>query len=189
MFRTTALALALLISLPGAATAQQSPAPAKTAFDHEFMAIDGKPMPLAEHRGKALLVVNTASFCGYTHQYQGLQALHERYAARGLVVIGVPSNDFGSQEPKSNGEIAEFCQGAFNVTFPLAEKQVVKGTTAHPFYLWARQTLGDVSVPRWNFHKYLVDRNGKLVGAFPSAVEPLSPKLVNAIEAALGPQS
>lgn len=189
MFRLAAMAFAVLLTLAPPVRAQQPTPPPRTAFDHEFVAIDGKPMPLADFRGKALLVVNTASFCGYTHQYQGLQALHERYESRGLVVVGVPSNDFGSQEPKSNGEIAKFCQGAFNVTFPLAGKQVVKGTTAHPFYLWARQTLGDVSVPRWNFHKYLVDRNGKLIGAFPSAVEPLSPKVVTAIEAILSPQS
>lgn len=187
MFRTAMYLLAASILLAPQARAQQSMPPPRTGFD--FVAIDGKPMPLGDFRDKVLLVVNTASFCGYTRQYQGLQALHERYASRGLVVIGVPSNDFGGQEPKGNGEIAAFCQGAFNVTFPLAEKQVVKGTTAHPFYLWARQTLGDVSVPRWNFHKYLVDRNGRLVGAYPSAVEPLSTNLVGAIEATLGPQS
>lgn len=189
MSRLAAIALSCLIALTTSGAAQQSVPGSRSAFDFGFVAIDGTPMPLADFRGKVMLVVNTASFCGYTHQYQGLQALHERYSSRGLVVIGVPANDFGSQEPKSNGEIAEFCQGAFNVTFPLAEKQVVKGTTAHAFYLWARQTAGDANVPRWNFHKYLVDRSGKLIGAYPSPVEPLSPRLIEAIETALGKPS
>lgn len=184
---TRIVAMVVAMMLAAAAQAQHSAPISRSAFDFEFLAIDGKPMPLNAFRGKAMLVVNTASFCGYTRQYQGLQALHERYGARGLVVVGVPANDFGGQEPKANAEIAEFCQGAFNVTFPLAEKQVVKGTTAHPFYLWARQVMGDANVPRWNFHKYLVDRSGKPVGAFPSSVEPLSPRLIDAIEAALGP--
>lgn len=189
MLRLAGLVLAVMMACAPGVDAQ-APAPlSRSAFDFEFVAIDGKPMPLSDLRGKALLVVNTASFCGYTRQYQGLQALHERYGSRGLVVIGVPANDFGGQEPKANAEIAEFCQGAFNVTFPLAEKQVVKGVSAHPFYLWARQVMGDANVPRWNFHKYLVDRDGKLAGAFPSAVEPFSPRLVDAIETALGPAS
>ncbi len=147
--------------------------------------IDATPMPLTAFKGKALLIVNTASFCGYTQQYQGLQTLYETYATRGLVVIGVPSNDFGAQEPKANTEIAAFCQGAFNVTFPLAEKQVVKGRDAHPFYQWAKSVLGDAAAPRWNFHKYLVGRDGRLIAAFSTQTEPLSPKLTAAIDAAL----
>lgn len=189
MLRLAGLVLVILMAVARGADAQAPVLQPRSAFEFEFITIDGKPMPLGDFRGKALLVVNTASFCGYTRQYQGLQALHERFGTRGLVVIGVPANDFGEQEPKANAEIAEFCQGAFNVTFPLAEKQVVKGVSAHPFYLWARQVMGDANVPRWNFHKYLVDRDGKMVGAFPSAVEPLSPRLVDAIEAALGPAS
>jgi glutathione peroxidase len=165
----------------------QAPAAAQTpgAFDHEFEAIEGGKMPLSAWRGKALLVVNTASFCGYTPQYEGLQKLWERYEAKGLVVIGVPSNDFGAQEPKSESEILGFCKGAYNVTFPLTTKVGVKGAGAHPFYVWARETLGVGSAPGWNFHKYLVARDGRLIAGYGSSVEPLSPQLIKAVEAAL----
>jgi glutathione peroxidase len=156
-----------------------------SAFEFGFTAIDGKPMPLADFKGKALLVVNTASFCGYTNQYAGLQALHEKYEKLGLVVIGVPSNDFGEQEPKAEAEIATFCQGAFGVTFPLTDKQPVKGSTAHPFYKWAAATLGANATPKWNFHKYLVGRDGRLLSGFSTATKPQDPQVINAIEAAL----
>jgi glutathione peroxidase len=155
------------------------------AFDYEFEAIEGGKLSLAQWRGKVLLVVNTASFCGYTPQYEGLQKLWEAYEARGLIVIGVPSNDFGEQEPKAESEILGFCKGAYNVTFPLTTKQVVKGPRAHPFYLWAREALGDGNAPRWNFHKYLVGRDGRLIAGYGSRVEPLSPELTTAIETAL----
>jgi glutathione peroxidase len=158
---------------------------AGSAFDFGFTAIDGKPMPLADFKGKALLVVNTASFCGYTNQYAGLQALHEKYEKLGLVVIGVPSNDFGAQEPKAEAEIATFCQGAFGVTFPLTDKQSVKGAAAHPFYKWAATTLGANATPKWNFHKYLVGRDGRLLSAFSTATKPQDPQVIAAIEAAL----
>jgi glutathione peroxidase len=157
---------------------------ATTAFDYTFEAIEGGKLPLGRWRGKVLLVVNTASFCGFTPQYEGLQKLWERYESAGLVVIGVPSNDFGGQEPKAESEILGFCQGAFNVTFPLTTKQPVNGEKAHPFYRWARDVL-PAGVPRWNFHKYLVGRDGKLIDAYDSGVEPLSPRLITAIEAAL----
>ena len=124
------LAGAIMLAMAHVST-QAEPA---GAFDHEFEAIEGGKLPLAQWRGKALLVVNTASFCGFTPQYEGLQALWERYQARGLVVIGVPSNDFGEQEPKAEAEIQAYCKGAFNVSFPLTTKQVVKGAQAHPFY-------------------------------------------------------
>jgi len=155
------------------------------AFDHGFQAIEGGRMPLAQWRGKVLLVANTASFCGYTRQYEGLQGLWERYREKGLVVIGVPSNDFGAQEPKAESEIQAFCQGAFGVTFPLTTKEVVKGGAAHPFYRWAGAALGAANAPRWNFHKYLVGRDGRLIAGYGSAVEPLSAELTKAIEAAL----
>jgi len=154
------------------------------AFDHEFDAIEGGKLPLAQC-GKALLVVNTASFCGFTPQYEGLQALWEQYRERGLVVIGVPSNDFGEQEPKAEAEILGFCKGAYNVTFPLTTKVPVSGVQAHPFYLWARDALGAANAPRWNFHKYLIGRDGKPVAGYGSRVEPLSPELTEAVEAAL----
>jgi glutathione peroxidase len=155
------------------------------AFDHAFDAIEGGRLPLAQWRGKVLLVVNTASFCGFTPQYEGLQALWERYRERGLVVIGVPSNDFGEQEPKAESEILGFCKGAYNVTFPLTTKEVVSGTRAHPFYRWALEALGAANAPRWNFHKYLIGRDGKLAAGYESRVEPLSPEMTKAIEAAL----
>jgi glutathione peroxidase len=178
-----ALAGAMLLTAGPAVPAQ----PGRTAFDHEFQAIDGGKLPLAQWRGKVLLVVNTASFCGYTPQYEGLQALWQRYEKRGLIVVGVPSNDFGAQEPKSEAEIAGFCRGAFGVTFPLTAKQEVSGPKAHAFYRWAHETLGPAKAPRWNFHKYLVGRDGKLIAGYGAGVEPLSPTLIRAIEAALGP--
>ena len=156
-----------------------------SAYDFNFKTIDSTPLPFSTFRGKVVLVVNTASFCGFTKQYAGLEAAYEKYKDRGLVVLGVPSNDFGDQEPGSNVEIAQFCQGAFNVTFPLTEKYEVAGVGAHPFYKWARSVLGDAAVPRWNFHKYLVGADGKLIASFATTVEPQSATVTAAIEAAL----
>jgi glutathione peroxidase len=177
------LALGLLSALWG------RPAPADSAkalaYDFSFEAIEGGRMPLEQWRGKVLLVVNTASFCGFTPQYEGLQALWQRYLARGLVVIGVPSNDFGGQEPKAEAEILGFCKGAYNVSFPLTSKQVVSGGEAHPFYRWAAESLGAGATPKWNFHKHLVGRDSRLLGAFPTRVSPQAPELIQAIEAAL----
>jgi glutathione peroxidase len=179
----SALALGLLSALLG------RPAPAESAkalaYDFSFEAIEGGRMPLEQWRGKVLLVVNTASFCGFTPQYEGLQALWQRYLERGLVVIGVPSNDFGGQEPNSEAEILGFCKGAYNVSFPLTSKQVVSGREAHPFYRWAAESLGAGTTPKWNFHKYLVGRDGRLLGAFPTRVTPQARELIQAIEAAL----
>jgi glutathione peroxidase len=179
-----AVASAMLMAAGHAARSEPA---ATVAFDHQFEAIEGGKLPLGRWQGKVLLVVNTASFCGFTPQYEGLQALWERYERRGLVVIGVPSNDFGAQEPKSEAEIAGFCKGAFGVTFPLTTKVEVSGSKAHPFYRWAHRTLGPASAPRWNFHKYLVGRDGKLIAGYGAGVEPLSPTLIRAIETALGP--
>lgn len=179
--------MAAAVSLLTAATALQVPAAAgtMTANDFSFQSIDGKPMPLADFRGKVLLVVNTASLCGFTPQYTALQKLHEAYEARGLVLIGVPSNDFGGQEPKSEAEVKSFCQGAFGITFPLTAKYHVRGADQHPFYAWASDTLGMFNGPWWNFHKYLVGRDGKLVSAFGTRTEPQSAEIVKAIEAEL----
>ncbi len=156
-----------------------------SAADFAFVAIDGAAMPLSAYAGKVLLIVNVASFCGFTKQYAGLQALWQTYEAKGLVVIGIPTNDFGDQEPGSTAEIKTFCEGAFNVTFQLSEKVAVKGASAHPFYRWARATLGEGAAPRWNFHKYLVGRDGKLLSAFSTQVEPQAPQVIKAIETAL----
>jgi glutathione peroxidase len=117
-----------------------------------------------------LLLVNTASQCGFTPQYAGLQKLHETYGTRGLVVLGVPSNDFGAQEPGGETEIAKFCETGFGVTFPMTAKQKVIGGTAHPLYRWIATELGEGAAPRWNFHKYLFGRHGQLIDAYPSKV-------------------
>jgi glutathione peroxidase len=156
-----------------------------SAYDFEFNGIDGQPMKLAQWRGKVLLVVNTASFCGYTGQYAGLQELWTRYEAAGLIVIGVPSNDFGAQEPKSEGEIKAFCQGAYGVTFPLTAKEKVIGPEAHPFYRWAAEAVGPQGVPNWNFHKYLIGRDGRLIRSFSTKMPPLSDDIVAWIDGAL----
>jgi len=161
------------------------PVLAETAHDFSFDSIDGDPLPMSQYKGKAVLVVNTASFCGYTPQYEGLQNLWQEYKDQGLVVLGVPSNDFGSQEPGTAEEIKEFCQVNFDVDFPLTAKEVVKGGDAHPFYKWAVEEQGASNAPRWNFHKYLVAPDGALVTAFPSRVKPMSEELVSEVKANL----
>ena len=150
-------------------------------LDHSFPALlTGKPQSLCQYGGKVLLVVNTASACGFTPQYEGLEALYKRYAARGLVVVGFPSNDFGGQEPGSNKEVADFCQVNYGVSFPMFEKTAVSGPRANPLYVSLAQQGG--GAPQWNFHKYLVDRSGTRVIAFPSAIDPGSPRIVREIE-------
>lgn len=144
---------------------------------------DEKPQDLCQYQGRVLLVVNTASRCGFTGQYEGLEALHQRYQGRGLVVLGFPSNDFGWQEPGSNQDIAEFCDNQFGVKFPMFVKTTVKGAQAHPFYRGL--AAASDSSPRWNFHKYLVARDGRQVTAFGSRVQPDDEGLVAAIERAL----
>jgi len=158
---------------------------AETAHDFSFTSIDGEPLPLDQFKGKTLLVVNTASFCGYTKQYSGLQKLWENYKNQGLVVLGVPSNDFGGQEPGTESEIKDFCETNFNIDFPLTEKQKVKNEDAHPFYRWLASDSGAKSSPRWNFHKYLIDKNGMVIESFSSRVSPGNDKLISAIEKSL----
>jgi len=158
---------------------------AMTAHDFQFTAIDGEPLAMSAFAGKPVLLVNTASFCGFTPQYEGLQALWERYRDRGLVVLGVPSNDFGNQEPGSEQEIKAFCETRFDVDFPLTEKYSVAGGHAHPLYKWIAAELGEDMAPRWNFHKYLIAPDGSLAGAWPSQVKPDSDAVVAAVEATL----
>ena len=169
-------------------TAAAEPAPG-SAFDFSFTSIDGKPMALADWRGKILLVVNTASFCGFTKQYAGLQALWTKYESKGLIVVGVPSNDFGGQEPKAESEIKKFCEGAFGITFPLTDKQSVTGPSAHPFYKWAAASAGEGGAPSWNFHKYLIGKDGRLLRSFSSRMSPESEDLMREIESALAMQA
>ena len=135
--------------------------------------------------GKPTLIVNTASECGYTPQYAELQQLWDQYRARGLVVLAVPCNDFGAQEPGDAARIGAFCQKNYGVSFPVAEKAVITGQPRHAFYEAVAQAIGEDQLPRWNFHKYLVDSAGDLLGAWPSGVSPLSPEITRAIEAAL----
>jgi glutathione peroxidase len=178
--------LKFVSGLVALASLQANPAHAGgLAWDYSFQSIDGKPLPLAQFRGKVVMVVNTASLCGFTAQYAGLQKLYDSYEARGLVIVGVPSNDFGGQEPKAESEVKSFCEGAFGITFPLTAKYNVRGGERHPFYGWAADVLGAAQAPWWNFHKYLVGRDGKLVTAFGTRTEPMSADVVSAIDAEL----
>jgi glutathione peroxidase len=151
----------------------------------QLPANSGGPLPTADYAGHVVLLVNTASYCGFTKQYRGLEALWRRHREQGLVVLGVPSNDFGAQEPGSDAEIGRFCQTTFDVSFPLAARQVVSGPAAHPLYRFAAAETGVLGTPSWNFHKILIGRDGRIVGWF-SAVDGVGPKLDRAVEAALG---
>src|SRR5947209_6262412 len=139
---------------------------AASAYDYEFNTIDGAPLPLTSFKDKVVLVVNTASKCGLTPQYEGLEALYSDYRDKGLVVLGVPCNQFMGQEPGTEAEIKDFCETKFNIDFPMTSKEDVKGETAHPFYKWALDTLGEPADPAWNFHKLLVGKDGQLIRAF-----------------------
>ncbi len=180
---------ALIAAAPAAADPAAPVVAEKSASAHSFSfeAIDGGPLPLSTFAGKTVLVVNTASMCGFTRQYQGLQDLYEAYRDKGFVVLGAPSNDFGGQEPDKEADIKKFCEVNFNVNFPLTEKVAVRGAAAHPFYAWARETLGAANAPSWNFHKYLVGPDGRLIAAFASGEEPMGEKIRAAVEAAVKP--
>ena len=150
------------------------------AFD--FVSIEGKPLPLSSFSGKVVLIVNTASKCGFTKQYAGLQELWEKYQNNGLVVLGVPSNDFGYQEPGSETEIKSFCEVNYGIDFPMTSKVRVNGDQAHPFYRWAAQQFGFHARPRWNFHKYLIAPDGRLADWFSTGTSPTSPRVLKAVE-------
>ena len=157
----------------------------KSFHDFTLQGIDGKPMALSQFKGKVVLLVNTASECSYTPQYEALEELWLANKDKGLVVVGVPANDFGAQEPGSAGEIASFCKLNYGVTFPLTDKLVVKGDAAHPLYQWAVEKAGAAGRPRWNFHKYLFDRDGRFIDWFSSRTLPKGPKLAAAVKKAL----
>jgi glutathione peroxidase len=160
---------------------QQAPTMSRiTAYAFSFTGLEGTVIKLAEHAGKPILVVNTASLCGYTPQYAGLQQLWARYQERGLLIVGVPSNDFGGQEPGGTTEIMKTAQGEYGVGFPLAAKVQVKGPSTHPFYKWAA-TERPLDTPHWNFHKYLVGRDGHIAAVFPTDIEPMDARVINAI--------
>jgi len=156
-----------------------------TAHDFTFTSIEGKPLPLSEFAGKTVLLVNTASACGLTPQYEGLQKLWDAKSQDGLVVLGVPSNDFGAQEPGSEAEVQSFCQVRYGVTFPLTSKNPVTGKDAHPLYKWIAEQTGDAGLPKWNFHKYLIGKDGSLLGTFGSMTAPDALELTSAIDTAL----
>jgi glutathione peroxidase len=151
-----------------------------TAYAFSFPGLDGDAIRLADYAGKPIMVVNTASLCGYTPQYSGLEQLFTRFRDRGLMIIGVPSNDFGGQEPGGPAEISETANKEYGVTFPLTAKAVVKGPDAHPFYKWAAAERPQ-ETPKWNFHKYLVGSDGYIRAVFPTETEPMDARVVEAI--------
>jgi glutathione peroxidase len=158
-----------------------------TAHDFTLPSIGGGEIRLKDFAGEAVLLVNTASECGFTPQYKDLEALWREKKDKGLVVIGVPSNDFGAQEPGGEAAIKSFCEKNYGVTFPLSAKQKVSGPGAHPLYRWIAAELGEDAAPKWNFHKYLIGPDGALAGAWPSRVAPRAPELARAIEDAIAP--
>jgi glutathione peroxidase len=170
-------ALAAFVS-PEPTVAAEFPCP--SILDHQFTTLQHQPLSLCQFGGRVLLVVNTASECGYTPQYEGLEKLYRRYRDRGFVVLGFPANDFGGQEPGSNKEIAQFCRLNYGVTFPMFAKTSVIGVNANPLYRVLAAKTG--KPPRWNFHKYLLDRTGRPAAVFESAVEPGDPRVTTQIE-------
>ena len=154
----------------------------KIFFDFEINDINEKTFSLEQFKNKTILLVNVASNCGFTKQYSELQELYDKYSGKGFVVLGVPSNQFGGQEPGSNNEIKDFCETNFNITFPMTVKIDVKGENAHPIYLWAKENYGNSAVPKWNFHKILINKDGKIAETYSSFTKPMSKKLINKIE-------
>ena len=157
----------------------------KLAYDFNFNDLDGSLLKLSEYKNKVIIVVNVASQCGFTKQYEDMQKVWELYQDKGIIMLGVPSNDFGNQEPGSSEEIKNFCEAKFGITFPMTEKITVKGENAHPFYKWARENHGKSAIPKWNFHKIIIGKNGKVIDAFASLTNPSSKKFIKAIEKAL----
>ncbi len=160
---------------------------AESFYDFNLKTINGDPMPFSQFKGKVVLLVNTASKCGFTPQYAGLENLWKTYQGRGLVVVGVPSNDFKNQEPGTAEEIKNFCTMNYQVDFPLTEKESVTGPNAHPLYQWIAGQIGEPGIPLWNFHKILIGPDGKVVAAWPSKVKPSDPDVTTTIEKTLGP--
>jgi len=154
----------------------------KIFFDLSVENINGNVIDLSDYKNKVILLVNVASKCGFTKQYDGLQTLWETYRNKGLIVLGIPSNQFGGQEPGSNKEIKNFCEINFNVSFPLTAKVDVKGEKAHEIYKWAKKNYGNSTVPKWNFHKILINKEGKVQDTFSSLTKPTSNKIINEIE-------
>ena len=157
----------------------------KLAYDYKFNDIDGSELNLNKFKNKVIVVVNVASQCGFTKQYQDMQKIWDNYQDKGVVMLGVPSNDFGKQEPGTSEEIKNFCEAKFGITFPMTKKVFVKGENAHPFYIWARKNHGKSAIPKWNFHKIIIGKDGKVLDTFASMTNPSSKKFIKAIEKAL----
>ena len=154
----------------------------KTFFDFKINSINGDSINLSKYTGKTILLVNVASNCGFTKQYDDLQKLYDVFKDKGLIVVGVPTNQFGGQEPGTDEEIKKFCETNFNITFPMTSKYDVKGVNAHPIYLWAKNTYGKSTIPKWNFHKILINKDGLIVDTFVSFTNPKSKKILNKLE-------
>ena len=154
----------------------------KTFFDFKINSINGDNVNLSKYTGNAILLVNVASNCGFTKQYDDLQRLYDEFKDEGLIIVGVPSNQFGGQEPGTDEEIKKFCETNFNITFPITSKYDVKGNNAHPIYLWAKDTFGKSTVPKWNFHKILINKDGEIVETFASFTSPMSKKIINRLK-------
>ena len=155
-----------------------------TAYDHEFVGINGDIIKLSDYKNKVIVIVNVASRCGYTPQYEDLQELWTEYKDKDLVVIGVPSNNF-KQEPASNNEIKVFCETNFGITFPMTEKINVIGKDSHPFFKWAKKDFGIGAIPKWNFHKIIIGKNGRVIDTFASFTKPTSSKFIKVIESSI----
>ena len=155
------------------------------AYDFKFNDLDGSELNLIEFKDKVIVVINVASQCGFTKQYDDMQKVWDKYQDKGVIMLGIPSNDFGKQEPGSNEEIKNFCEAKFGITFPMTEKVSVKGENAHPFYIWARENHGKSAIPKWNFHKIIIGKDGKVLDTFASLTNPSSKKFIKAIEKAL----
>ena len=154
----------------------------KTFFDFKINSINGDELDLSTFNGKTVMLVNVASKCGFTKQYDDLQKLYDDYKYKGLIVIGVPTNQFGGQEPGTETEIKNFCETNFNITFPMTSKYDVKGDNAHPIYIWAKDSFGRSTVPKWNFHKILINKEGKIDDTFASFTGPTSKKIINKLD-------
>ena len=153
----------------------------KLAYDFQFKGIDGKIIKLSDFENKVIVVVNVASRCGFTNQYSDLQKLWETYQNKDLIVLGVPTNDF-KQEPGSNSDIKDFCETNFNINFPMSEKINVIGNDSHPFFKWAKENHGMSAVPKWNFHKIIIGKDGKIADTFSSITKPSSKRFINSID-------
>lgn len=183
--RWSLMLLLLVPAIKFAQAAPASPANCSPVLAHSFLRLqDETPQNLCQYQGKVILVVNTASYCGFTSQYDGLEKLYAKYKDRGLVVLGFPSNDFGQQEPGSNKEIADFCKNTYDVKFPMFAKTSVSGTNPNPLFKMLIAKTG--TTPKWNFYKYLIDRNGKVVDSFGSLTQPNSNSITSEIEKLLG---